>query len=107
MALNPTAHIHSQPRSARKRSPAANARLALNAKTTMAIGGVKNMAMTNRTTTCAGSVAQRWLGARATNGNAFTGGRKPIGRFFTCQPLSWKMRRTVFLLKSNRCATVR
>jgi HAMP domain-containing protein len=51
MALNPTAHIHSQPRSARKRSPAANARLALNAKTAMAIGCVKNMAMTNRTTT--------------------------------------------------------
>lgn len=33
--------------------------------------------------------------------------RKPTGRFFTCQPLSWKIRCTVFLLKSSRCATVR
>ena len=34
-------------------------------------------------------------------------GRMPIGRLRTCQPLIWKMRCTVFLLKPRSQATVR
>ena len=45
--------------------------------------------------------------AAAFEGMACTRGLKPKGRFFTCQPLSWKTRCTVFLLKPSRCATVR
>ncbi|WP_285675102.1 hypothetical protein [Paralimibaculum aggregatum] len=34
-------------------------------------------------------------------------GRAPTGRFRTCQPLIWKIRCTVFLLKPSSQATVR
>src|SRR3546814_2492655 len=53
------------------------------------------------------SVDHRSLGAAATEGMAWIRGLKPMARFFTCQPLSWKMRCTVFLLKPSRYATVR
>ncbi len=53
------------------------------------------------------SVAQRSLGALATDGSDWIQGRKPTGRLRTCQPLSWKTRCTVFLVSPSRCATVR
>ncbi|MCY1380125.1 hypothetical protein D9M69_679150 [compost metagenome] len=53
------------------------------------------------------SVAQRSLGALAAEGSDWIRGLKPTGRLRTCQPLSWKMRCTVFLLNPSRCATVR
>ena len=53
------------------------------------------------------SVAQRWFGAVATDGKAWIRGRMPIARLRTCQPLSWKMRCTVFLFMPSNPATVR
>nr|WP_268892044.1 DUF2793 domain-containing protein [Cereibacter sphaeroides] len=53
------------------------------------------------------SVDHRSLGAWATEGTASILGRIPIWRFRTCQPLIWKMRWTVFLLKPSSQATVR
>lgn len=53
------------------------------------------------------SVDQRSLGFAAIDGSAWILGWKPIGRLRTCQPLSWKMRWTVFLLNPSNHATVR
>jgi hypothetical protein len=53
------------------------------------------------------SVDHRSLGAVATEDSASMRGLNQIVRFFTCQPLSWKMRCTVFLLNPSRWATVR
>jgi hypothetical protein len=52
-------------------------------------------------------VAQRSSGARATEGKAWMRGLKPTGRLRTCQPLSWKMRCTVFLLNPSKCVNAR
>src|SRR5690606_16563904 len=53
------------------------------------------------------SVAQRWSGAVATEGKDWIRGRLPTARLRTCQPLSWKIRCTVFLFIPSRPATVR
>lgn len=57
--------------------------------------------------TRARSVDQRSFGAAATEGTAWIRGRMPTARFLTCQPLIWKIRCTVFLLKPSSHATVR
>ena len=54
--------------------------------------------------------AARWVGvviAVATDGKASIRGRWPMARLRTCQPLSWKMRCTVFLFMPSNPATVR
>jgi hypothetical protein len=53
------------------------------------------------------SVAQRSFGRSASDNKALIRGLKPPGRFLTLQPLLWKIRCTVFLLQSSRCANVR
>jgi hypothetical protein len=53
------------------------------------------------------SVAQRSLGAVASDGKAWILGLNPTGRLRTYQPMIWNTRYTVFLFMSNRCVPER